>query len=237
MGNGNYNPTDRLEQATADRLRRLQSMPVETANLAAKLRLAIPELQAERGQEESIRRSVWQRWGGSLRAAAAILVVIGTIFAVLLAGSGSTVMASVNDLAAVHESAVAGRDGHVDVGSVKAAEAELSKQWPQQPGLPDLPPEKIVACSVHEIARRKLALVRLQVDGQPVTVAVAKSSEIKCPMGEHVMRDGLQFCVHSTRGINMVMVEKAGQWTCFMGKVPSERLIDLAMKSAEPHNH
>lgn len=235
MQDNDNNSADRLDEATAARLRRLQSMPVETAHLAEKLREAIPELQP-RSRHRMLLMSMWRGAMNHMKAAAAILVVVGALLAIILAGSGGEVVASVNDLAVVHESVVGGQAGGTEVGSIRAAEAQLAKQWPKSPDLPAVPSENVVACSVHEIAKRKMALVTLHVDGQPVTMAVARSSEIKCDMGECVMRGGISYCVHSTRGINMVMVEKDGQWTCFMGKVPVDRLVDLAEQSSKPHS-
>lgn len=215
-----------LDDATAARLGRLRSMPMDTASLAARVRRSIPEL-AEQG------KPAWRLWIRPVRAAAAVLVVAITIFAIVLAGSGGTAVASVDQLAQLHEQMIAGQSHGTRVDSIAAANAALEKEWPKGPDIPAIPQDHVMSCCVHEMGRKKMACVVLNLDGEPVTIAVAKSSEIKCPAGSMSMRDGLMYCSHSVRGVNMVMVQQDGQWTCYMGKVPMEKLSELASKSGE----
>jgi hypothetical protein len=224
----NENLNNPLDQATSARLARLRSMPVDTTGLAARLRESIPELR-----EQKARTSIIRLWISPLRLAAAILVVLTAVLAVILAGSGSVAVASVDQLAALHEETLADKDHAVHVDSIAAANVALSKEWPKTPEVPQVGQDAVMSCCVHEIARKKMACVMLNVDGQPVTMAVAKTSEIKCPMGTMSTRNGVMYCSHSVRGVNMVMVEKGGQWTCYMGKVPVERLADLATAPAK----
>jgi hypothetical protein len=118
----------------------------------------------------------------------------------------------------------------VEVSSIEAAAAALSQQWPKAPALPDMPDDHVMACCVHEMGRKKMACVSLTVDDVPITMAVADSADVKVPNGTTVIRDGVTWQVESSRGVNMAMTERGGRWVCLMGRLPTDRLIDLAAK-------
>src|SRR5438045_2666720 len=88
-----------LDRATASRLARLKSVPVDTSRLDRLVRAQIPQ---------SDRRSLFV-WMKPLRAVAASLIVLVTIAAILLSTSGGPVLASAVQMARMHEDLVAGR--------------------------------------------------------------------------------------------------------------------------------
>jgi len=211
-----------LDQPTADRLARLASFPVDTSKLAATLRQQIPALQAAQP------RRLWLR---PMRIAAAILVVIAGIIAAMMLFPGGPALASPDALAYVHEQMVSGQSHGVrKVTSIDAAAAALAEDWPQRPALPDMPDHNVMACSVHEVGRKKMACIALMVNEVPVTMAVADSADIKTPQGTILVRDGITYRVQSSGGVNMAMTERNGRWICLMGRLSVDQLVELAGK-------
>jgi len=211
-----------LDQATANRLARLGSLPVDTSRLAAKLRQQIPMTDVVQA------RKMWLR---AMRIAAAILIVIGGIVAALLFTSGGPALASAEVLANVHEQMVSGRShGIMKVSSIDAAAAALAAEWPQRPALPEMGEDHVMSCCVHEIGRKKMACVALMVNEIPVTMAIAESTDIKTPEGTTLVRDGVTYRVQSSGGVNMAMTQRNGRWICLMGRLSIDQLIQLSAK-------
>lgn len=212
---------DRLDRATAARLAKLRTIPVDTSRLDARLCKVLPPPPSTapyiRGRLLFLQ---------PLRAAAAGLLIVGLILAAIISSSGGPVMASVGDLARVHQEMVSGQSHAVQVSSIEAAAAVLSDQWPQTPRLPDIPDDHVMACCVHEVGRKKMACVALDIDGAHVTMAVADRAEVKSPEGTTVLHDGVRYQVQSVDGVNMVMTECGGRWVCLMGRLPVDRLIE-----------
>jgi hypothetical protein len=123
-----------------------------------------------------------------------------------------------------------GRSHTMKVSSIEAAGAALSRQWPKAPNLPDMPDDHVMACCVHEVGRKKMACVSLLVDNVQITMAVADSADVKVPRGTTMVRDGVTYHIESAKGVNMAMTERGGRWVCLMGRLPVDRLVELASK-------
>ena len=83
-------------------------------------------------------------------------------------------------------------------------------------------------CCVHEIGRKQMACLTFSVDQQPITLAMASSRDIRSPHGEARTINGREYRIDSSDGVNMVMSEVDGTWMCLMGRLPIERLVELA---------
>jgi hypothetical protein len=230
------------EKAMADRLARLSSMPVDTTQLAARLRRQIPSDQAtdKRGTIHDKRSSLIAHrssssWRRRLSIAAAILIVLGgsSLLLFLFALSGPA-LASPGLLAQVHDDMVAGNaHGIRKVSSVDAAAAALAEEWPRRPALPDMPDmpdHRVMSCCVHEVGRKKMACLSLMVNDTPITLAIADSADIRTPDGEVLVRDGVTYRVQSAQGVNMAMTQRHGRWMCLMGRLPLDQLVEIASK-------
>ena len=44
------------------------------------------------------------------------------------------------------------------------------------------------------------------------------------------LSDGVTYHVQSFNSLNMVMTERNGRWICLIGRVPTERLMELALR-------
>ena len=207
-----------LDRATAERLRRLRTMPVDTSRLERMLQSQIPRPRRQ--------RLVWLR---PLRAVAAGgLIALAVAAAALLSSSGGPVLASPSHVARVHEELVSGDARVTPVRSMEEAKRALSAEWPQTPGLPDLPQDHVHACCMKSLKGKQVACVLLKSDGVPVSLMVAKAEDMKLPTSPTRSRGGVTYHVQSTGGLNMVMAERGGRWVCLIGEKSAERLMDLA---------
>ena len=74
------------------------------------------------------------------------------------------------------------------------------------------------------------ACVLLNDEGSPITMSVAKSTDMRSPAGEVVTRNGVKYHVRAHEGLNMVSAERNGRWICLIGESSSERLMAIAEK-------
>lgn len=214
MTNPENNP---LDQAMTDRLARLRSMPVEIGPLEAAIQKEIPRHS---------RRSVFAWFNRPMRLAASILLALSLVITLFVANLPQPVVASPQMLAAMHEQMLSDRDMATPVHSMQAAGASLNQQWPAAPTLPRGNGHEIMACCVHDMGKKKAACVLLKVDDIPVTMALAKASEVRIPPTATMVRNGITYYTQSSDGVNMAMTLRNGQWICLMGRLPVDRLID-----------
>jgi hypothetical protein len=215
----NDNEDTTLDRATADRLARLGAMPVDVSRLERALEREVgPRVRRRRA-------SPAMRW---MRAAAALLLIaIGVGVAVSLTGGGP-VMASAAQMAQMHEDLVSGRLTSVKVGSIEEAADVLTKQWGGSVPIPDLPDEHVRACCSKSVKDKKVACILLEAEGLPVTMTVSKASEMKVGGGKRISRGGATYFVDRVGELTMIMTERDGRWICLIGKLGTDRLIDLA---------
>ena len=138
-------------------------------------------------------------------------------------------LASSDRLARIHEEVLHRSGSHVTpVDSISAANAALADKCPGLPAVPELPKDHVMSCCVHDLGRKKIACVAVLVDEVPVSIAVADAAYVKMPTCQALMIGGVAYHVQSEGDINMVMTERGGRWVCVMGKVPVNRLAELA---------
>jgi hypothetical protein len=210
---------EQVDQATAGRLAKLRSMPVDTSRLDRMIQARIP-------RETEVRSTHWLR-PLRMAIAACLMAAIG-LFAFLIGTSGGPVMASTTEMAQFHEDLVSGRVPAMRVDSVQAANKALAAQWAESPQLPNVPKEHVMACCMREVKNKKMACVLLKGDGEPVTMTVANISDVKLPSGPIITRDHIAYHVTSVGNLNMVMTQRQSRWICLIGKLPADRLMDLA---------
>lgn len=224
-----HDTSAKLDQATARRLARLRSMPVDTTRLEAALRTKLPPQSASSARPvvlTGIRAQV--AWLGPVRAAAASLLIVATLAAVLLVSSAGPALAAPADMAEVHQKLISGEVPITRINSVDEAGEVLRSQWAGVPALPDLPDEHVAACCLKSIKNRKVACLLLNGHSEPVSVVVGKADDFRLPDGSRQTVNGVEYRVGSSGEVNMVMTEHAGRLVCVMGRVEMERLIDLA---------
>lgn len=208
----------RLDRAVSNRLAKLRNVPVDLTALRRAVEARLPK-----------RREGWKlRWLSPMRAAAASLLIVGTVVALVIASSSGPALASAERLGRIHEEVVSGVGHRTQVNSIEAANAALSAQHPGAPRIPDVPDDHVMSCCVHTIGRKKMSCVSVMADGVPLTLAVADAADIKLPECETQTVDGIVYHVQSSQGVNMAMSQRNGRWSCLMGKLPASRLIKIA---------
>jgi len=223
-------PTDTLDRAVAQRLARLRTMPVELAALRKAVEAQVP--RPTRADAPPAPRSALWFVRRPLRAAVACLLVLGAIGLAAVLSAGSPVLASADRLATLHAEMVAGGDHVTRVDSIDAANKALAADWSKSPGVPAVPHEQVMSCCVHQVGRKRVACVGMMADGAAVTIAVADAADVKLPPGcETRTVDGVTYHLQSSADVNMVMVNRAGRWICLMGKVPTDRLLQMAAEA------
>ena len=221
-------PRDQLDEATSARLAKLRSMPVDTSRLQRALAADIPwpRKQPAAGERSRLLRLGW--WLQPLRAAAASFVLLAIIAAALIASAGGPALASASQMARMHEDLVSGRTPVMQVGSIEAANRMLSGQWPDGPTVPEAPQSHVMACCMKSVKDKKVACVLLKSEGEPVTLTVANATDMRLPKSPTEVRNGVTYNVQSADQLNMVMAERNGRWVCLIGRLPVDRLIELA---------
>lgn len=213
-------PVKRQDDAISARLRQLSTFPVELDRLERRLSAEIPRpLAGRKVRARSIR---------PFAAIAASLTLVIAIAAAVLTTSSGQVMASPAQMAQFHQQIVSNEIPVTKVDSIEAASQVLASQWPQGPDLPRAPEAHVMACCMKSIKDKNVACVLLRSEGTPITMSVAKASDMKSPTGDRVVRNGATFHLMSSGGLNMVSTERHGRWVCLIGQVASDRLITIA---------
>ena len=206
------------DEAVAKRLRRLGTMPVDTSKLESRLRAEIGILPPRR---------LWLR---PMRAIAAGIALLAVMTAIFLSTSGGPVLASPSQMVQMHNELISGKTNIMQVNSIDAANTALSKEWPDSPRIPGVPPEHVMACCMKSVKSKKVACVLLKNDNVPVTMTIANASDMRLPTSPTIHRNGITYHVQSEGPFNMVMTERHGRWVCLIGELPAERLVELAAK-------
>jgi hypothetical protein len=213
-------PDQDWQNAVQRRLTKLRTMPVELTALQAKVNAAIP-----RHRRIVLGRLATRRIGEVIAAGFILAVVsLGLMFIF----SGGPVVASAQDFAQFHEDLVAGRVHAVRVTTIDAANKALAAQDSLSPQLPEVPSEQVMACCMNSVKGKRIACVLMDQGGTPVTLTVADAKDMQSPASPTVQRNGMSYHEHSVNGLNMVMTERNGRWICLIGRLSSERLMDLA---------
>ena len=211
---------DLWQHAASARLAKLRAMPVDTARLERALRAELPP------RAKAVPQSRWHL--RPLRALAASFLIVGlAIVALVLNASSGPALASAAQMAQLHEDLVSGRVAATQVDSIEAVNRALSSQWPEGPGVPEVPADHVMACCMKSVRDKKVACVLLKREGVPVTLTVAKAADMQLPDSAKVQRNGSVYRVQSSGKVNMVMTERHGRWICLIGELSGDRLMDL----------
>jgi len=198
-------PQTEADEAVARRLARLAAMPVDTSRLDAALLAAIPRRPA--------RLAMWLRPARAVAALLAVAVVVGLVTWTL---SGGPAVASAQEMARIHDDMVAGRIAITRVDSLEG------------PSLPQMPAGHAMACCMASVGGKRMAWVMFRDDQTPITLAVARASDMRVPAGPLQVHHGVWYHVQSTGVLNMVSAQRDDRWICLIGAVSTDRLIEIA---------
>jgi hypothetical protein len=203
-------------------LAKLRAMPVDTSSLDRAMQGLIPP---------PVRRDLkvvgWSR--PLVRAMAASVAAAALLIVILLATSAGPVVASTTDMARLHDDLVSGRVPVTRVDSMQEVNAALATEWANSPAIPKVPDEHVMACCMRSVKNKRMACVLLKgAPDEPVTMTVASASDMRPPTSPTITRGGVVYHVQSSGALNMVMTERAGRCVCLIGRVSTDRLMDLA---------
>lgn len=215
---------DRLEHATRARLSRLAGVRGDAARVERRLRAVLAQARPRQPERARLAR-LWWRVGGI-----AAVLAAGAILALALLHAGSQpVVAAPMELVRVHHDMLRGDVDAVAVTSFREAGDVLRGKWPQTPRVPQAGDGRITSCCLHALRNRKVACIRLEHLGRPVTVVVGHARDLVCSADHRPMaRGGRTYLVHEEEGVNMAMMQVNGRWACVMGDLPLADLVDLA---------
>ncbi len=211
-----------LDQATAKRLARLSTVPVDTSALERRLTKAMPP------QADSARTSL--HFPGLLRAAgalAAVLAIAATI-TLTLVGGPTPAIASPIQLRQLHRDILAGRLELTAVTSIEQANQEIKAQQRDAPRLPGFDHIQVQSCCLTNMQGKLMAVALLDYKGQPVTLVVASGRDFAHPMGQTITIDSRTFMAHEVDGVQMVMGNQGDLWLCVMGDSSTDDLAQVA---------
>ena len=233
MSSWNNDESGEFDRATARRLAKLRTMPVELAGLEEAVRAQIEPAVIDDSRET--RRWAIGPWRRPARAVAAVLVLAVAVTAVLLTSSSGPALASTEHMARMHEDLVSGRVPVMEVDTLEEAGRMLTGKTAAAPSLPTLrqqgasqPAAHVMACCMKSVGDKKVACVLLKTEGVPITMAVADAKDMRLPKSATLVRDGATYHVQSTGPLNMVMTEREGRWVCMMAELSVDRLISIA---------
>jgi hypothetical protein len=171
---------DKLDRAVSRRLARLRSHPVDLSGIESRLSAEIPAWTARRFFS-------WRVGVIALAAAAAGVFLMLAVQFVLL---GRPQGLSVTDLASIHAEVTSAESHAVPVENTAEINRALKVSWAGAPvvsevGLP------VHSCCVHVLGGRKLACIRLSLNGKPVTAAICRASDIQVADWPAMMHDGM----------------------------------------------
>jgi hypothetical protein len=197
---------DNLDLATAQRLRRLSTAPVDMSALESRIRAAIPPPAAASAGRRSRIAIAPRRW----MAVAASLAIVVTIGVVALLAWPRPVLASPQVLESIYE---------------RGAEMRASMSA-DQPGMGDM------ACCVQKVEGNAVTCVTINVVGRPVSMVIGDAKHFKVPdeAGRRTVA-GVEYRFQSSAKINMVMAVKDGVWVCLMGEPSVDELISQLAKT------
>lgn len=210
---------DYTDDAIAKRLARLRDRPVDTAGLRLRMH---EHIAAHRPKAPN------RRWITPRRVFAASLFLLGSVVALLLTTRSSGVLASPMELSLIHRGNISGEEGAVIVNSMASVQRILTDRWTQCPRLPDCQFGQVKSCHVHQHAGKRLACVEMTVDGQTLTLAVASAADMRLPEAPTVSRNGDDYRIQSSGGVNIVVTRRRNLWICLMGELPVDLLVDVA---------
>lgn len=212
---------EEVTRAVSQRLAKLRTRPLDLTAFDSRLKSALPKSSG------GARVLIWP-FASPMRALAASFIVGAVIAAIVLLTSSTPALATPQRMAEIYNSAVDRKNHPTTVSTADEARDVLRRKWPDAPVIPEVKDLQLMHCCVHEIGRKQMACVTFLVEEQPVTLAFASARDVRSPHGETKIIDGQPFVVGSADGINMVMSEQSGTWMCLMGRLPIERLSEIA---------
>ncbi|MGB1125843.1 MAG: hypothetical protein ACPG4Q_11610 [Phycisphaeraceae bacterium] len=214
-----------LDQATRDRLAKLESTPVDLSRLEQKMADEIPRPQPARQQP---RRAATQGW---MRLAAAILLMIGIAGASYYAFFGvgpQTAIAETMTVAELHDHLLNDPQEAYLANTIDQAQSLIDAQLFGKQSLPIIDGTHVESCCLVEGEFPLRAALVLKQPGGIATIIIAQGEDFAQPMHPIDHPSGIELQGHDHAGMPMVMRNNGDLWMCVMGEIDADTLADVA---------
>lgn len=214
-----------LDAATARRLQRLSTRPVDTQRLEQRLRAAMGDAAAPiPPSRRLVFPTAWVRTWATTAAAAIVLLV--SITAMLLIEPHA--VASPAAMVQLHRNMVAGQVEPVQTETQEALYAMIASGWDGENELPALPDHVLESCCLQSVDGRPVLGMLVLHEGVPVSVLMADSRGAHMFDGKVIELDGRSYTTRMQDDTAMVMTEWNGRMLCFMGDIDQKQLASMA---------
>lgn len=217
---------EQRDQATRERLAKLESMPVDLSRLEQKLANQIPRPQPAKQQPRH--RAPSHGW---MRLAAAIVLMVGIAGASYYAffgGGPQTAMAEVMTVAELHDHLLNAPQKAYIANSVDQAQAMVDAQLVGKQPLPIIEGTHIESCCLVEGEFPLRAALVIKQPGGTATIIIAQGQDFAHKMNPISHPSGVELQGHDHAGMSMVMRNKGDLWMCVMGEIEEAQLADIA---------
>ena len=214
--------SDRLDQATSNRLAKLAARPVDTTRAERALSEATGATHADFMQKVMHIR----QWRLPFQAAAAIIAL--ALIGWFALQNSSPAIASPGSVAELHRSMLAEHEFAEPVDSIDQANKYIARQWREAPPLPQARGARVTSCCVHKLGGVPVAAVRLDYRGEPATLVIAHGEQLKMPSGRTIERNDQRYVTHEVDGVRMIMARHGDRLLCIVGELSTSQLLTLA---------
>lgn len=210
---------DRLDTATAARLRKLTDAPVEFASLEDRLNEAMDGQAANmRGMQRVVRLR-------RVLALAASIALAAVVITSLIGHGGTPAQAATLDLTEIHHRLLDEAAAQPPITTIEQVNAFIAAKA-------SLPADQlrthVRSCCLRDVQGSLRAAVLLNQEGSSTSIVVADGENFAAPMGETVTVEGQAFHVHRMGELTMVMSRRDHRWLCVMGEGQQDELLHIA---------
>ena len=214
-----FDDTTPADAALKQRLRQLNSLPVDMAAFDRQLKAQLPPQQKPR-----------RHWLAPLSALAASVLIIVSV--ALFALNGSTARAEPSQMIQFHENIVAGRvEAHaVSIEEARAIISTQSSGHPTATAPNNAPMDHLMACCMKPLKNKNVTCLMLEQDGVKITLSLAPTGQMATPAegGTIERRDGQDYHIQQIHDYTMVMLDQSNLRLCLIARLPQEQLLKLA---------
>ena len=218
---------DKLDKATADRLGKLASMPVDMSGLEQNLAGALPPKPSTK---LATRPSPYAGW---LRVAAVLALMVGIAGASYYAFFGvapQTAVAQTMTVAELHEHLLADPQSAYITTTTNQAQRLIDAQLAGDQPLPIIQGTRVESCCLVEGEFPLRAALVIKQPAGNATLIIAQGEDFAMQMHPIDHPSGLQLQGHDHAGMPMVMRNVGDLWMCVMGDLDESELADIAAK-------
>ena len=216
--------TDKLDQATKERLGKLASMPVDMSSIERRIAQEFPS-------GETSKTPTHRKTTGWLRLAAMVALFAGVTAAVYIGFFGvdpSAAVAQTLTVSELHRQLMADPQATHRTDNLDDAQQLIDAQLSGELSLPIVEGTSVESCCLISGSFPLRAVLVIEHELGPVTVVIAQGEGFAHPMQPIEHPSGKTLYGHDVDGLPMVMQHVGDLWMCVMGEPGAAHLEDTA---------